>query len=103
MMNNRIAVESQETEKVSFCYPLLNCENRLYLMGKVGVFPTEDESMKHEIDLMALSEKELRELFKKVDLGDLMPTIEEIEEDLENEYDRFMSLSPRKYRKEIGM
>ena len=103
MTNNRIAVGSQETEKVSFCYPLLNCENRLYLMGKVGVFPTEDESMKHEIDLMALSEKELRELFKKVDWSEIDPTIEEIEDELENEYDRFMSLSPRKYRKEIGM
>ena len=67
------------------------------------MFPIEGKSMKHEIDLMALSEKELRKLFKKVDLGDLMPTIEEIEEDLENEYDRFMSLSPREYRKEIGM
>ena len=59
--------------------------------------------MKHEIDLMALSEKELRELFKKVDWSEVDPTIEEIEDELENEYDRFMSLSPREYRKEVGM
>ena len=102
MTNNRIAVGSQETEKVSFCYPLLNCENKLYLMGKVGVFPIEDESMKHEIDLMALSEKELRELFKKVDWSEVDPTIEEIEDELESEYDRFMSLSVKQYRKELG-
>ena len=102
MMNNRIAVGLQEMEKVSFCYPLLNCENRLYLMGKVGAFSIEDESMKHEIDLMALSEKELRELFKKVDWSEIDPTIEEIEDELESEYDRFMSLSVRQYRKELG-
>ena len=52
---------------------------------------------------MVLSEKELRELFKKVDWSEVDPTIEEIEDELESEYDRFMSLSPRKYRKEIGM
>lgn len=56
-----------------------------------------------EIDLMAMSEKELRELFKKVDLGDLMPTIEEIETELENEVDRFMSLTAEEYRNEIGI
>ena len=67
------------------------------------MFPIEDESMKNEIDLMALTEKELRELFKKVDWSEIDPTIEEIEDELESEYDRFMSLSPREYRKEIGM
>ena len=56
-----------------------------------------------EINLMAMSEKELRELFKKVDLGDLMPTIEEIETELENEVDRFMSLTAEEYRNEIGI
>ena len=56
-----------------------------------------------EIDLMAMSEKELRELFKKVDLGDLMPTIEELETELENEVDRFMSLTAEEYRNEIGI
>ena len=57
----------------------------------------------NDIDLMALSEKELRELFKKVDLGNLMPTIEEIETELENEVDRFMSLTAEEYRNEIGI
>ncbi len=56
-----------------------------------------------EINLMAMSEKELRELFKKVDLGDLIPTIEEIETELENEVDRFMSLTAEEYRNEIGI
>ena len=59
--------------------------------------------MKQDIDLMSLSEKELRELFKKVDLGDLMPTIEEIEDELESNVDRYMSLSAAEYRKEIGI
>jgi len=68
------------------------------------VFSTAGKVMKHdEIDLMSLSEKELRELFKKVDLGDLMPTIEEIEDELENEVDRFMSLSITEYRNELGI
>ena len=53
--------------------------------------------------LKSLSEKELRELFKKVDWSDIDPTIEEIEDELESEYDRFMSLSRREYREEIGM
>jgi hypothetical protein len=102
MMNNRIAVGSQEIEKVSFSYPLFNLADMLYLCGKVGAFPTEDESMKNEIDLMALTEKELRELFKKVDWSEIDPTIEEIEDELENEVDRFMSLSVKQYRKELG-
>ena len=55
-----------------------------------------------EIDLMTLSEKELRELFKKVDWSEVDPTIEEIEDELENEVDRFMSLSVKQYRKELG-
>ena len=58
--------------------------------------------MKNEIDLMALTEKELRELFKKVDWSEIDPTIEEIEDELESEYDRFMSLSVKQYRKELG-
>ena len=53
--------------------------------------------------LKSLSEKELRELFKKVDWSDIDPTIEEIEDELESEYDRVMSLSRREYREEIGM
>ena len=59
--------------------------------------------MKRDIDLMSLSEKELRELFKKVDLGNLMPTIEEIEDELESNVDRFMSLTAEEYRNEIGI
>lgn len=55
-----------------------------------------------EIDLMTLSEKELRELFKKVDWSEIDPTIEEIENELENEVDRFMSMSVKQYRKELG-
>lgn len=51
---------------------------------------------------MTLSEKELRELFKKVDWSEIDPTIEEIEDELEDEYDRFMSLSVEQYRKELG-
>jgi len=59
--------------------------------------------MKRDVDLMSLSEKELRELFKKVDLGDLMPTIEEIEDELESNVDRYMSLTAEEYRNEIGI
>ena len=58
--------------------------------------------MKEDIDLMNLSEEELRELFKKVDWSEIDPTIEEIEDELENEVDRFMSLSVKQYRKELG-
>ena len=58
--------------------------------------------MKEDIDLMNLSEEELRELFKKVDWSEIDPTIEEIEDELESEVDRFMSLSVRQYRKELG-
>ena len=58
--------------------------------------------MKQDIDLMNLSEEELRELFKKVDWSEIDPTIEEIEDELENEVDRFMSLSVKQYRKELG-
>ena len=47
-------------------------------------------------------EEELRELFKKVDWSEIDPTIEEIEDELESEVDRFMSLSVRQYRKELG-
>lgn len=73
-------------------------------MGKVGVFPTIGKSMKKaDVDLMAMSEEQLRVLFKKVDLGDLMPTIEEIESELENEYDRYMSLTAAEYRAEVGI
>ena len=78
-------------------------------MGKVGVFPTVGENMKNDVTqadidhLKSLSEKELRELFKKVDWSDIDPTIEEIEDELESEYDRVMSLSRREYREEIGM
>jgi len=58
--------------------------------------------MKQDIDLMNLSEEELRELFKKVDWSEIDPTIEEIKDELENEVDRFMSLSVKQYRKELG-
>lgn len=58
--------------------------------------------MKEDIDLMALSEEELRELFKKVDWSEVDPTIDEIEDELENEVDRFMSLTAEQYRKELG-
>lgn len=58
--------------------------------------------MKEDIDLMNLSEEELRELFKKVDWSEIDPTIEEIEDELESEVDRFMSLSVNQYRKELG-
>ena len=58
--------------------------------------------MKEDIDLMDLSEEELRELFKKVDWSEIDPTIEEIEDELESEVDRFMSLSVKQYRKELG-
>ena len=58
--------------------------------------------MKEDIDLMNLSEEELRELFKKVDWSEIDPTIEEIEDELESEVDRFMSLSVRQSRKELG-
>ncbi|NDH81621.1 MAG: hypothetical protein EBY68_06670 [Actinobacteria bacterium] len=58
--------------------------------------------MKEDIDLMSLSEEELRELFKKVDWSEVDPTIEEIEDELESEVDRFMSLSVKQYRKELG-
>lgn len=58
--------------------------------------------MKQDIDLMNLSEEELRELFKKVDWSEIDPTIEEIEDELESEVDRFMSLSVKQYRKELG-
>ena len=57
----------------------------------------------NDVDLMALSEKELRELFKKVDWSEIDPTIEEIETELENEVDRFMSLTATEYRNEIGI
>ena len=72
-------------------------------MGKVGVYPIVGKTMKRDVDLMSMSEKELRELFKKVDLGDLMPTIEEIEDELESNVDRYMSMSASEYRKEIGI
>ena len=58
--------------------------------------------MKEDIDLMDLSEEELRELFKKVDWSEIDPIIEEIEDELESEVDRFMSLSVKQYRKELG-
>lgn len=58
--------------------------------------------MKEDIDLMSLSEEELRELFKKVDWSEVDPTIDEIEDELENEVDRFMSLTAEQYRKELG-
>ena len=58
--------------------------------------------MKENIDLMSLSEEELRELFKKVDWSEIDLTIEEIEDELESEVDRFMSLSVKQYRKELG-
>ena len=58
---------------------------------------------RNEIDLMALSEMELRELFKKVDWSEVDPTIDEIETELENEVDRFMSLTTEEYRNEIGI
>ena len=53
--------------------------------------------------LKSLSEKELREIFKKIDWSDVDPTIEEVENDLENEVDRFMSLTAEDYRNEIGI
>ena len=53
--------------------------------------------------LKSLSEKELREIFKKIDWSDVDPTIEEVENDLENEVDRFMSLTAEEYRNEIGI
>ena len=59
--------------------------------------------MKKDIDLMDLSEEELRELFKKVDWSEIDPTIDEIESELENEVDRFMSLTAEEYRNEIGI
>ena len=59
--------------------------------------------MKEDIDLMSLSEEELRELFKKVDWSEIDPTIDEIESELENEVDRFMSLTTEEYRNEIGI
>lgn len=59
--------------------------------------------MREEIDLKALSELELRELFKKVDWSKVDPTIDEIESELENEVDRFMSLTTEEYRNEIGI
>lgn len=58
---------------------------------------------RNEIDLMAMSEMELRELFKKVDWSEVDPTIDEIEFELENEVDRFMSLTAEEYRNEIGI
>lgn len=58
--------------------------------------------MKEDIDLMSLSEEELRELFKKVDWSEIDLKIEEIEDELESEVDRFMSLSVKQYRKELG-
>ena len=57
----------------------------------------------NDVDLMALSELELRELFKKVDWSEVDPTIDEIESELENEVDRFMSLTTEEYRNEIGI
>ena len=57
----------------------------------------------NDVDLMALSELELRELFKKVDWSKVDPTIDEIESELENEVDRFMSLTAEEYRNEIGI
>ena len=57
----------------------------------------------NDVDLMALSELELRELFKKVDWSEVDPTIDEIESELENEVDRFMSLTAEEYRNEIGI
>ena len=77
-------------------------------MGKVGVFSAVGENMKNDVTqadidhLKSLSENELRELFKKVDWSDIDPTIEEIEDELENEVDRFMSLTVEQYRKELG-
>jgi len=59
--------------------------------------------MKQDIDLMSLSEKELRELFKKVDWSDIDPTIEEIEDELERDVDRYMSLTAKEYRNEMGI
>lgn len=56
-----------------------------------------------DIDLMSLSELELRKLFKKVDWSEIDPTIDEIESELENEVDRFMSLTAEEYRNEIGI
>ena len=72
-------------------------------MGKVGVCPITGTTMKHNVDLMSMSEKELRVLFRKVDLGDLMPTIEEIEDELEGNVDRYMSLSAAEYRDELDI
>ena len=65
--------------------------------------PITGKTMKQDIDLMSLSEKELRELFKKVDWSDIDPTIEEIEDELESDVDRFMSLTAEEYRNEIGI
>jgi hypothetical protein len=59
--------------------------------------------MKQDIDLMSLSEKELRELFKKIDWSDIDPTIEEIEDELERDVDRYMSLTAKEYRNEMGI
>ncbi len=59
--------------------------------------------MKQDIDLMSLSEKELRKLFKKVDWSDIDPTIEEIENELECDVDRYMSLTAKEYRNEMGI
>ena len=53
--------------------------------------------------LKSLSEKELREIFKKIDWSDIDPTIEEIEDELANEVDRYMSLTAEEYRNEIGI
>ena len=78
-------------------------------MGKVGVFPTVGENMKNDVTqadidhLKSLSEKELRELFKKVDWSDIDPTIEEIENELERDVDRYMSLTAKEYRNEMGI
>ena len=52
---------------------------------------------------MSLSEKELRELFKKIDWSDIDPTIEEIEDELERDVDRYMSLTAKEYRNEMGI
>ncbi len=52
---------------------------------------------------MSLSEKELRKLFKKVDWSDIDPTIEEIENELECDVDRYMSLTAKEYRNEMGI
>ena len=101
--------EANVTERDSFSYRMLDRRDKLYLMGKVGVFPTVGENMKNDVTqadidhLKSLSEKELRELFKKVDWSDIDPTIEEIENELERDVDRYMSLTAKEYRNEIGI